>query len=76
MEFWWYEADCTVLCFEHSKYYTEFIGGWLAGGWLAGARWRGRVPLGMEPDNQLGLPGDGTPSLLTGNLRSSEDGTL
>ncbi len=30
----------------------------------------------MEPDNQLALPGNGTPSLLTGNLRSSEDGTL
>lgn len=30
----------------------------------------------MEPDNQLGLPGDGTPSLLTANLRGSEDGRL
>ncbi len=31
---------------------------------------------GMEPDNQLGLPDDGTPSLLTANLSGSEDGTL
>jgi WD40 repeat protein len=30
----------------------------------------------MEPDHQLGLPVDGTPSLLTANLASSEDGRL
>lgn len=30
----------------------------------------------MEPDNRLELPADGTPSLLTANLASSDEGTL
>lgn len=30
----------------------------------------------MEPDNELKLPADGTPSLLTANLASSDEGTL